>query len=135
MRKALVTLVLSVGAVGSIPGCPADEPHECDNGTPTCESSLVVLFPDPRVDFTVHVSDPLGLDLSVDCPLAEGASDVVGDYTLACGAGRLTITTFRAFGETVDVAVEEVPARTFTPDYQFGGDFCGNACTTGSVQL
>lgn len=115
--------------------CSGGEPHPCDDGTPTCDSSLLVLLPDPRTEFTLAVSDELGLDITVDCPLADATDNQLGDYTVYCGAGRLQIDTFRHFGDAVDVQLEEAQTRDFSPDYSKGGDFCGNACTSGTIQL
>jgi hypothetical protein len=112
-----------------------DEPHPCDEGTPTCESALVVALPDPRTAFTIHVDDTEGMSLDVDCPIPDTGSEQLGDYSVICGAGRLTISTFRFFGDTIDVQLEESEVRSFTPDYQKGADYCGNTCTTGTVQL
>lgn len=127
MRTALLALTLAA--------CGGDEPHECDAGTPTCDSSLVVLLPDPRTDFTITVSDDNGLDLVITCPDPDTGADVFGDYTVICGEGRVTIETFRSFSTNVVVRLEETFDRTFTPDYQKGGDYCGNVCTTGTIQL
>lgn len=124
-----VGMVILVGCSGP------DEPQACDAGTPTCDSALVVALPDPRVDFTLQVTDELGMDLVVECPIADTATEQRGDYSVICGAGRLTISTFKYFGDTVDVKLEESAVQTFTPDYQKGADYCGNTCTTGTVQL
>lgn len=127
---------LWVAGVGCLlAACGGNEPHACDNGTPTCESSLVVLLPDSRTDFRLYVTDDLGLDIVMDCPADDPTTEQQGDYTLLCGAGRLTINTFLSFGESVDVQLEEGQPKTYTPTYSRGGDYCGNPCTNGTIQL
>ena len=124
--------VLGLGLVG----CSGpDEPHDCDAGTPTCESSLLVLLPDPRVDFRLHVADELGMDLVVDCPIPAGGSEDFEDYSVICGSGRLTISTFLYFADEVDVELEEGGSATYTVDHQKGSDYCANPCTSGTIQL
>lgn len=122
-------------AVGLI-GCSGpDEPHACDDGTPTCDSSMVVALADPRTEFTLRVKDERGLDIEVECPIPAGESEQLGDYSVICGSGRLTISTFLYFGDSIEVQLEEAAPRTFEPVWQKGADFCGNSCTTGTVQL
>jgi hypothetical protein len=118
-------------------GCSGGEVHECDAGTPTCESTLLILLPDPRTDFNLTVSDGEDLDLEVRCPLQEGAEDSgsSGPYTLFCGAGRLQIDTYLSFGDQVQVQLEQAEARDFEPRYSKGADYCGNPCTQGTIQL
>lgn len=116
-------------------GCSGGEPHACDGGTPTCDSALVILLPDPRTDFRLYVTDELGMDVTMDCPVTDPATEQQGDYDLVCGGGRLSIGTFRSFGDTVDVQLEEGQPKTYTPDYSRGGDYCGNPCTSGTIQL
>jgi hypothetical protein len=124
--------MLAVGIVG----CSGpDEPHACDDGVPTCDSSLVISLPDPRTDFRIRVSDELGLDLDISCPIPEGGTEQFGDYSVICGSGRLAIDTFDRFGDVLEVQLEEGAVRTIEPTYQKGGDYCGNPCTTGTVQL
>jgi hypothetical protein len=127
-------LALAAGA-----GCSGgDDPHDCDAGTPTCESTLLVLLPDPRIDFNVSVKDELGLDLQVRCPLQEGVPDTAGEdgaYSLFCAAGRLQIDSFRYFGDHLEVQLEQGEPRQFEPRYSMGADYCGNTCTQGSIQL
>lgn len=123
---------LTIGLLGS---CSGEEPHDCDNGVPTCDSSLLIKMPDPRSEFTLTVKDDVGLDLVVDCPLPEGVSNVQGDYTLTCQAGALAIHTFRHFSDTVEVQLEELPAKDYPVNQQKGGDFCGNPCSNGTIQL
>ena len=115
--------------------CSGDEVHPCDEGTPTCQSSLVVLLPDERVTFTLTLDDGQGLDITVGCPDPDAGMNVVDGYTLTCGAGRLTIETNTSFGDTVIVQLEESVPETHEPNYQKGGDFCGNPCTIGTIQL
>lgn len=126
MRTALLALALAA--------CGGDEPHDCDAGTPTCDSNLVVLLPDPRLDFTLQLTGADGLDLSIVCPAPDTGGDF-GDYTVVCGEGRVTIETFRSFPDTIEVRLEQTPPKTYTPDYQRGGDFCGNPCRSGTIQL
>lgn len=118
-------------------GCNGDEPHACDEGTPTCQSSLVVKLAPGVVltEFHLEVSDTEGLDVSLDCPEPEGGFEPVDGYTFTCGAGQLTIATNRFFGDEVTVRYEGSPEETFAPDWQKGGDFCGNPCTIGTIQL
>ena len=118
-------------------GCGGDGvKHDCDAGTPTCESSLVVLMPDNRTEFVVSVSDGVGLAVDVQCPEPDtGLGNVVEGYVVTCGGGRVTFETSAFFGDEVTVGLEQLPDRTFTVDSQKGGDFCGNPCTIGTVQL
>lgn len=120
-----------------VSSCSGKEPHPCDEGTPTCDSSLIVLLPDPRTEFTLTLKDDAGLDIVVDCPLPEENADgVFGDYTVICGGGRLTLQTFHYFSDVISVQLEEAEPRDLPSEtYQRGGDFCGNACSTGTVQL
>ena len=117
-------------------GCSgSDEAHECEGGTATCESALIVNLPDPRTQFTLTLSDTQGMDIVVDCPAQDTGIDGDGTYTWVCGSGRATIETYKPFGETVTVQLGASPPRDFQPEYQRGGDFCGNVCTSGSIQL
>jgi hypothetical protein len=121
-----------------VASCSGDEKHACDDGVPTCDSSLLVLFEegDVRTEFTMTLEDDVGLDITVDCPLpAENADGVFGDYTVVCGGGRLTINTFLYFSDVISVQLEESPPRDLPVQQSKGGDFCGNACTNGTVQL
>ncbi len=118
-------LVAALGCAGTDPACEEKEPE--------CDSSLVVLFPDDRVDFLLTLSDDDGLDLSMRCP--EDNTQTFGAYIATCGGGRLTIDTNRWFSETVVVQVGLAPELDFFPDYQRGGDTCGNPCNTGTIQL
>jgi hypothetical protein len=122
-------------AAVALTGCSGDEPHECDQGTPTCESLLTIKLPDPRVDFTLHVSDDIGMDLTIDCPQSDTGALDFGDYEAWCGAGTLTITTNLPLGHELEIQLEEGQPETFTPTYSRGGDFCGNECDQGTVQL
>jgi hypothetical protein len=110
------------------------EPHPCDAGTPTCESSLVVTIPTNSVDFTITIDDGQGLDATIECPTPDGGHQITG-YTITCGASQVTIETSSSFGDTVEVQLEQGVPETFTPDYQKGGDFCGNPCTIGTIDL
>jgi hypothetical protein len=121
-----------------VASCSGDEKHPCDDGPPTCDSSLVVLLEegDDRTQFTMTLKDDVGLDITVDCPLPEENADgVFDDYTVVCGGGRLTLSTFRYFGDTISVQLEESPPRDIPVQQSKGGDFCGNACTNGTAQL
>lgn len=109
----------------------AGDPHACDAGTPTCESSLVVIVPTNSVDFTLTLDDGQGLQTTIDCP--EGGT--LEGYTITCGASQVTIETSSSFGEEVTVRLEQGVEESFTPNYQKGGDFCGNPCTIGTIQL
>ena len=110
-----------------------DETHDCDAGTPTCTSTLVVRLPDAREAFTVTVVFGDGT-LVVTCP-SETGDLVVDPYTATCGQGQFTVTTDTAFPDTFSVQLEEKPPENYTPDYTNGADFCGNPCTSGTVQL
>lgn len=117
----------------ALAGCPSAEPHECDGGTPTCDSSLLVLLPDGRAEFRLTVD--LGtVVLPLTCPNPDGDL-VVQEYTATCGAGQATVRTNLAFPDHVDVQLEDTQPVSYTPDYQEGGDFCGNPCTVGRIQL
>jgi hypothetical protein len=122
-----------------VASCSGEDPHPCDDGVPTCDSSLVVLLEegDLRTEFTLTLKDDVGLDIVVDCPLPEENADgVFDDYTVICGGGRLTISTFRYFSDVISVQLEESPPRDLPVEPQSkGGDFCGNTCTNGTVQL
>ncbi|MEZ5397895.1 MAG: hypothetical protein R2724_34725 [Bryobacterales bacterium] len=122
-----------VGAL-ALAGCSGGEPHECDNGEPTCDSSLVVSLPDPRVDFDMHLADDVGMDLQFHCPLPDPEADF-GAYTISCGAGRVQVDTAPYFGDDVDVQLGAGQIETYTPRYSRGTDYCSNACTQGSIQL
>jgi hypothetical protein len=111
-----------------------DPPHECEQGTPTCDSSLLVYLPDSRDEFDLTVELD-GTTVSVTCPDPDGGDIVVTDYTATCGAGQVTFRTHLAFPDTVVVTLEALAPEVHTPDYQQGGDFCGNPCTIGSIQL
>jgi hypothetical protein len=113
--------------------CGGDETHPCDAGTPTCDSSLIVYLPDDRDVFTVTVGLD-GTDVVATCP-SPGGDQQVGEYTVSCGAGQVTLRTNLPFPDELTVRLEEAPPSTFEPQYQRGGDFCGNPCTLGSVQL
>jgi hypothetical protein len=127
----------TVVALACASGCSADPVHDCDAGTPTCQSTLVIKLPDQRVDFNLTVTDDVGLDLEVRCPLQAEAADsgAAGPYTLFCGAGRLQIDTWLYFGDQVEVQLEQAQPRDFEPRYSKGADYCGNACTQGTIQL
>ena len=71
-------------------------------------------FRNPRTEFTLHVSDALGMDLDVDCPIPETGTEQRGDYSVICGSGRLTISTYKYFADTIEVQLEESEVRTFT---------------------
>lgn len=116
-------------------GCGDDGTHACDAGTPTCDSSLVVAFPDGRTEFHLTVSDEYGMNVDIRCPTDQTAPVTFGDYEAQCGSGRLTITTFHTLGEVVTVKVEETAPEEFTVDYNKGIDFCGNECDIGTLQL
>ncbi|MEQ1564862.1 MAG: hypothetical protein ABMA64_04435 [Myxococcota bacterium] len=124
-------MVLAAAAAG----CNGAEPHACDQGTPTCESLLTIKLPDPRTAFSIHVEDDLGMDLDVDCPQLDTGGVPFGDYVTRCGGGTLTVTTFRTLGASVKVQLEEGLPETFEPAYSKGGDFCGNECDQGTIQL
>lgn len=114
--------------------CGDDEPHACDDGTPTCDSSLVVTIPTNSVDFSITIDDGEGLAGTIDCPAVAGGNAFPG-YTVTCGASQVTIETNGSFGDTVEVQLEQGIPETFTPDYQKGGDFCGNPCTIGTIEI
>lgn len=133
MRQMIERVALLVVLGGA--SCDGGKSYPCDDGTPTCDSSLLVLLPDPRTEFTLTLEDDAGMDFTVTCPLAEGDPGVFDDYTVVCGGGRLTITTFRYFSETISVQLEEAEPRNLPANQQRGADFCGNTCNTGTVQL
>jgi hypothetical protein len=110
-----------------------DEVHECDNGTPTCDSSLLIYLPDSRDAFNLTI-DLGGTIVTAACPNPDGDLEVE-QYTLTCGAGQVTLRTYVAFPDTISVQLESLAPETHSPNYQQGGDFCGNPCTIGSIQL
>lgn len=112
-----------------------DTPRECDAGTPTCDSSLILNLPDDRTIFILEVTDNLGMDLTIECPDADTGLDTLDGYTWTCGTGRATIDAHVLFGDTVEVGVGATPPKPYTPDYQRGGDFCGNSCNIGTIDL
>lgn len=116
-------------------GCAADGTHPCDAGTPTCDSSLVVQFTDQRTEFHLTVTDEYGMNIDVRCPTEQSGPVTFGDYQVVCGAGRITIETFRTIGENVTVKVEETAPDVYFVDYNKGVDFCGNECNIGTLQL
>jgi hypothetical protein len=115
--------------------CNGGEPHDCDKGTPTCESQLLVSLPDSRTQFTLHVHDELGMQIDMDCPAADGLPAQFDAYSAECLAGQLRITTYLPFGDQVVVQLEEGLEKTYSPTYQRGGDYCGNECDQGNIQL
>ena len=137
MRGSFVR-VLGAGALGIAVGCSdggdADGGGECEQ-TPTCDSALVIALEDARTDFGLTVSDAVGMDIVVQCPIDEEGTEQFGDYSVICGAGRLTISTFLYFGDEVEVQLNAAEPKIWTPDYQKGIDYCGNTCTTGTIQL
>ena len=120
-------------------GCPAEEDHQCElEGTPTCDSSLVVVLPDARPVFTMRIRDEVALDATFDCPGTDldNVLDQAPDYQYFCGAGRVTLTTNLFFERRFFVQLEAGVEQQFTdPDTQFGADFCGNECNIVQVQL
>ncbi len=120
-------------AVGGTEACGGDAGHPCDSGPPTCDSSLVVKLPDSRTEFvlTVVLDD---VTLVATCPSAAGEV-VSGDYAITCGTGQVSFRTFLAFPDSLSIQLEQAPPEVYSPHYQKGGDFCGNPCTLGSVQL
>lgn len=131
-----VSLTRWMAAVALCTACGGDrEPRECDAGTPTCDSSLIISFPDDRTRFLLEVTDDLGMDLTIDCPDEDTGLATQGGYTWTCGAGRVTIDAHVLFGATVEVGIGATPPKAYTPDYQRGGDFCGNSCNIGTIDL
>lgn len=120
-------------ALAAVGACSGDEPHDCDAGTPTCESTLTVALPDPRTQFRLRVSDELGMAVDMDCPAEEAG--VFEGYTAVCGGGRLTITSNLTLGSDVEVQIDEGLTEVYHPTYSKGGDFCGNECDQGTIQL
>ena len=119
-------------------GCPAEEPHDCDEGTPTCDSSLVVVLPDARPTFSMRIRDTKTFDVSFDCPGndLDNVLDQAPDYQYFCGAGRVTLQTNLSFERHFYVQLELSEEQEFRdPPTQFGADFCGNECTTITAQL
>ncbi len=114
--------------------CSGDEAHPCDAGTPTCESSMVLELPDPRTQFNLRVSDELGLDLEISCPNPDSIYEEEG-VTIVCGGGSVMLYQWAPFGEEVTVQLEEAQPHTYTPRWQLGADYCGNACTLGTIEL
>ena len=116
--------------------CDGGEAHDCDAGTPTCDSSLVIVVPTNSVAFRVTVRDGLGLDTTIECPEpTTGLGNELDGYTITCQASQVTIETSSSFGDAVVVQLEQGVEKTFNPDYQKGGDFCGNPCTIGTIEL
>lgn len=114
--------------------CSGDETHPCDAGTPTCESSMVIELPDPRTQFELTVTDELGLDLALTCPNSESIYEQDG-VTIVCGGGTVILYQLGPFGDAVTIQLEEAEEHTYTPDWQLGADYCGNACTLGTIAL
>jgi hypothetical protein len=130
MRWSWLGVLAGVGL-----GCGDDSTHPCDAGTPTCASSLVILFTDARTEFHLTVTDLYGMNIDIFCPTEQTAPVTFGSYEAQCGAGRLTITTNLTLGEDVTVKVEETAPVEYFVDYNKGTDFCFNECNIGTLQL
>jgi hypothetical protein len=132
-------VVVLLGLVGFPVACDEGEPHECETaGTPTCESSLLVLLPDERTQFTMRIRDEVDFDATFTCPGTDNDNilDDEPDYQYFCGAGRVTLTTNLFFERRFFVQLESGVEQQFTdPETQFGADFCGNECNIVQVQL
>jgi hypothetical protein len=133
MSRVVVLAVLAAG-------CEEDVPHDCDNGTPTCESNLVVKLPDPRTTFTIRIRDDVEFDATIECPGTDPADGVDAEpgYHYACGGGRITLWTNLSFETHFWVQLEQGQEQEFTDQHenlQFGTDFCGNECSSITVQL
>ena len=123
-------------ALGMLVACGEDEPRECDlENTPTCESQLIVNYPDSRTDFSLRVIDDLGMDIQFSCPAREGVPNEVGGYSWICGEGRATVFTNGAFGDNVRIQSGVDTPQDYTPDYSRSADFCGNGCTSGIIGI
>ena len=121
-----------------VPACEEDVPHQCDDGTATCESTLIVLLPDPRTTFQIRIRDEEGFDVTIDCPTddPDNIIDTAPDYQYFCGQGRITLATNLFFKTPMIVTLEQGTDQEFrTPDIQYGSDFCGNPCTSMTLQL
>ncbi|MCA9494218.1 MAG: hypothetical protein KC621_30030 [Myxococcales bacterium] len=116
-------------------GCDGGQTHACDDGSITCESSMVLELADPRPAFDLHVADELGLDLDLTCPWEQTGQYVVDGVTITCGTGQVTLEQFGSFGVEITVQLEEGLPKTYPADWQIGGDFCGNPCTLGTILL
>ncbi len=128
--------VLALALLGA--ACEEDVPHECDGGTPTCESTLIVLLPDPRTTFQIRIRDEQGFDATIDCPSddPDNIIDTAPDYQYFCGQGRITLATNLYFQTPLFVTLEQGQDQQFaSPDIQYGSDFCGNPCTSMTLQL
>jgi hypothetical protein len=128
--------MLALAMLGA--GCEEDVPHACDAGTPTCESTLIVVLPDARPIFNVRIRDDVGFDATISCPSDDPDNfiDQEPDYQFFCGGGRVTLSTFLHFEDHLFVTLEQGQDQEFNPPpTQFGSDFCGNPCTSMTVQL
>jgi hypothetical protein len=128
--------VLALTLLGA--ACEEDLPHECDEGTPTCDSSLIVLLPDPRTTFQVRIRNDAGFDATITCPSddPDNILDEEPDYQFFCGQGRVTLATNLFFETPMFVTLEQGLDQQFdNPDIQYGSDFCGNTCTSMTLQL
>jgi hypothetical protein len=128
--------VLALALLGA--ACEEDVTHACDAGTPTCESSLVVLMPDPRTMFTVRIRDDVGFDATITCPSTDSDNfiDEEPEVQFFCGGGRVTLATYLHFEDHLFVTLEAGADQEFDPPpTQFGSDFCGNTCTLMTIQL
>lgn len=127
--------VLALAMLGA--GCEEDMPHDCDAGTPTCDSSLLVLLPDARTNFQVRIRDDVGFDATIVCPSTDidNILDQEPDYQFFCGGGRITLSTYLHFEDHLFVTLEQGQDQEFNPAPQYGADFCGNICTLITLQL
>ncbi len=123
--------------MGFLVACSGDDVvRECESeATSTCDSTLKVQFPDDRTEFRLTLNDTEGMALTFDCPTEKGDATVFENYSWVCGQGEATISTHRFFGQDVIVQVGSSVPNEYTPQYQRGGDFCGNPCTNGVVDI
>jgi hypothetical protein len=115
--------------------CGTEGSDECDAAEPACESRLVLVLPDERVEFRLRVSDDLGKSFVFDCPSDDGLSFDQDGRTITCQGGEAVVVSNEEYGEVLMVGIGEAPEKTYTPAFSFGSDLCQNVCTSGSVEL
>jgi hypothetical protein len=130
MRGSWLVGLAVLGSCGTEEGT-----HPCDAGTPTCESRLVVQFPDDRPEFHLTLTDAFGMDIDIRCPTKTTEPVSFGAYQAQCGGGRITVTTNQTLSDTITVKVEQAAPVDYQVEYARGVDFCGNECDVGTLNL